>query len=746
MNYIWFNKDKTIKNFNIAYLVQESKNVDDLYIFTDDEAMDSLNCYVRFKRADTLVLGDFDAGYGSYEINGVTRPGWKLTINTNVLKVAGQLGIAVIFRKVVNGIELDYAQCYATTIVLKSVDIATELEMLLKEIKEDYQPRLTAGDNIIISGTVISVKLAEQLNDSNEVPSCALVKNYIDEVNGGFFEGLGTVLDEINGDVSNTKLETPVIYITGNTLTFNLIAGADEYNIYKDGTFLVTITASPYNLDNVITATGTYEITMTASGDGVTTSDPSEPVTFDKTSATPQLSAPVISASGNILSWSAIANATKYEIYNDGTKIATTTGLSYDFNSSPDGTYKFTVKATADGYITSDASNLVTYTKTTVVNQYVVTFDLNDENATGDAPASLTVDEGDTVDLTQYDSGFGLTGYTFLGWNTNPSASEGLASITVTTNTTVYAIWSAIPKLATPTGLSVSGTQLSWNAVTKDTDNNAVSATISYKVYVNDNNVLLTTTTGTTINFNSLITSPGTYYFKVQATATGYLDSEITAKNTNVKYVKSLSKMPAPTISIAGTTVSWNAVSLNVNGSLYQGMYRVYADGVELASVGTSTSYNLAGAFNTSGTYKIEVRAIGLSGVYSQSDMSNYVNYTFTASSTYSVTFSRADNPGDSIFQVSISSPSGNLDLSSVESSGTLTFNTTGVPVTIYYGGGSDPEDTFEDHTVGFEAISGSSNCSPTYSSTTKATDASYSETVTINGACSIVVTNTGNL
>ena len=49
---------------------------------------------------------------------------------------------------------------------------------------------------------------------------------------------------------------------------------------------------------------------------------------------------------------------------------------------------------------------------------------------------------GSTIDLQNYNPGnLEKDGYVFLGWNTNASATTPLTDITITSNTTVYALW-----------------------------------------------------------------------------------------------------------------------------------------------------------------------------------------------------------------------------------------------------------------------------------------------------------------
>ena len=77
--------------------------------------------------------------------------------------------------------------------------------------------------------------------------------------------------------------------------------------------------------------------------------------------------------------------------------------------------------------------------------------------------------------------------------------------------------------------------------------------------------------------------------------------------------------LAAPTISIDGTVVSWNAVA-NADG------YRVYVGGVAVGEVITATTFNLATLNLGVGTHAIQVRAIG-SGDFTDSELSTSVDF-----------------------------------------------------------------------------------------------------------------------
>ena len=84
----------------------------------------------------------------------------------------------------------------------------------------------------------------------------------------------------------------------------------------------------------------------------------------DTTPSVTQLAAPQISLSENVISWSAVANADGYTVYQGDTIADTVTATSYTISISDPGSYTFAVVATSNDekYSDSEKSNTVTYT------------------------------------------------------------------------------------------------------------------------------------------------------------------------------------------------------------------------------------------------------------------------------------------------------------------------------------------------------------------------------------------------
>ncbi len=157
------------------------------------------------------------------------------------------------------------------------------------------------------------------------------------------------------------KLSAPVVTLNGNTASWDADGNADRFEISVDGSLSFienTVTSK------TLTEGQTFKIRAIGNAVNYTTSDWSNVVTYTSSPSNPaaeKLSAPVVTLDGALASWSAVANAEKYEISISGT-------LSYLENTVTSKTLangqSFKIRAVGDGtsYTTSDWSNTVTYT------------------------------------------------------------------------------------------------------------------------------------------------------------------------------------------------------------------------------------------------------------------------------------------------------------------------------------------------------------------------------------------------
>lgn len=166
---------------------------------------------------------------------------------------------------------------------------------------------------------------------------------------------------------SNTTSVSTILSFTGATDN----VGISGYDIYKDGSLLATVTASPYTVTGLTPST-TYAFTVKAkdaSGNISTESNSVSVTTLDPDTTAPV--APTLTASNTtnnstVLSWSGATDnvgVTGYDIYKDGVLISSTNNTTFTVTGLTNSTtYTFTVKAKDDAGNISLESNSVTIT------------------------------------------------------------------------------------------------------------------------------------------------------------------------------------------------------------------------------------------------------------------------------------------------------------------------------------------------------------------------------------------------
>ncbi len=162
---------------------------------------------------------------------------------------------------------------------------------------------------------------------------------------------------------SAAALVAPVITKDGSVVSWTAVEHAAGYEVYVNGAKKADVTECTYTFAE--TAAGTYTLTVKAKSadNAYLTSAASNEVTF-VVGAEQTLTAPVITAEGNVVTWTAVEHATGYEIYLNGTKKATVTNCTYTFAETAAGTYNLTVKAVSGdtAYAASAESNAIKFT------------------------------------------------------------------------------------------------------------------------------------------------------------------------------------------------------------------------------------------------------------------------------------------------------------------------------------------------------------------------------------------------
>ena len=117
-----------------------------------------------------------------------------------------------------------------------------------------------------------------------------------------------SMLAACNAKTGETTLTAPEVTLSGKTVTWNAVEGAESYLVTVNGEEQDVGTALIYTL--TITEPGSYDIYVTAvQGKNRKTS---LKVTY---TVSTELAAPQISLSGNTVQWEVVPGATAYEVF-----------------------------------------------------------------------------------------------------------------------------------------------------------------------------------------------------------------------------------------------------------------------------------------------------------------------------------------------------------------------------------------------------------------------------------------------
>ena len=383
------------------------------------------------------------------------------------------------------------------------------------------------------------------------------------------------------------------------SLSWDAVSAADSYKIYRDGALLSSVSTESFSQSNLDDGTYLYEV-ASVNDYGESADRASISVNASAPEAPTDLRAS-FSGSSVVLSWSAVSNASGYEIYRDGNLVASIDTHSFSQNNLADGTYLYEV-ASINDYGISEARASVS-----------VSVDQLPPAAPSDLKASVSassvslswsaVDEANSYRVYRDDSllgtvssnSFSETGLADGTYLYEVSAVDGAGE---SSDRTSISISVSTPPPETPANITSwvigANVSLSWSTVADAT---------SYKVYRDDS--LLASVNANSFSESNL--ADGTYLYEVSA-VNDYGESE-SRVGISVSISAGESPPATPTnlrVSVSGSSVSlsWNIVS-DASG------YRVYRDSSLLESVNTNsfTDSDLADA-----TYLYEVSAINAYG------------------------------------------------------------------------------------------------------------------------------------
>ena len=427
---------------------------------------------------------------------------------------------------------------------------------------------------------------------------------YLYEISAVDDAGESTSKASISATVNNAALAAPTnLTASANgsnvNLSWDTVADATSYNVYRDSSLIASPTTNAFTDTALADGTYLYEVSaVDDAGESTSKASISATVNNEPPSAPTNLTATVNGSNVN-LTWDAVADATSYNVYRDGSLIASPTTNAFTDTTLADGTYLYEVSAVDDaGESTSKAS---------------VSATVNNEPPT--APTNLTASaNADNVNLT-WNTVDDATSYNVYrdsslleSTTTNTFTDTTLADGTYlyevsavdaagesTSKASVSATVNNVPPTV-PTNLSASvngsNVNLTWDAVADAT---------SYNVY-RDGSLIASPTTNA---FTDTTLADGTYLYEVSAVD----DAGESTSKASVSATVNNEPPTAPT----NLSASANADSVNLSWNTVDDAtsYNVYRDSSLLASPTTTTFTDTTLA---DGTYLYEVSAVDAAG------------------------------------------------------------------------------------------------------------------------------------
>jgi fibronectin type 3 domain-containing protein len=400
-------------------------------------------------------------------------------------------------------------------------------------------------------------------------------------------------------------------------LSWSAPAGANHYEIFRDGASIGTSTTASYTATGLTNGTS-YSFTVVAYRDNSLGSAPSDAVNVTAVAVAPDQPTGLTAAAGDAriaLTWSAPAGATSYRIFRDGVSIATTTTPAYtDTTAANAVSYAYYVVAYKENSPASAASSIVTSTPiASAPNRPTflrATAGDGQVALTWTAPANATsygiyrggtlIGTSTTASYTDTNAANGTSyNYYVVAYNLNSAPST--QSYTVTATPTAVAPAAPAAVVASPGDSQVI---LSWAAP---------SGADAYKVYRNGTLVTSTAITATTFT-DSGLTNGTTYSYYVVAFKQNSAPSAASGTVTATPQAASVGT-PTGLAATAGDA----QISLTWNASAGATSYQILRNGTQ---VGTSASASYTDTALTNGTaYTYTVKAV-IGGVTSSASTS----------------------------------------------------------------------------------------------------------------------------
>ncbi len=405
----------------------------------------------------------------------------------------------------------------------------------------------------------------------------------------------------------------------GFTVTFENVAGASKYQLYKDNAPVLQSTTPQFHVNNVAdTATieeQTINYKIQSVGHVETKNNKTSVYLSSLTDKSLDFVITVLSVptnptmSGFKLFYDEVNKSSGY-VVDVGGQSFTSNGFEYDLSTLSAGNYVVKVCAKGDGaqVLASNYSTPITVKRLAApTNIKIVTSDVDEgklsftgvDNATG--YEIVFNNDGNAIkaetitNMSQYITEQGTTVYMLSSANQYIGTTYYMTSMPSPTKSFI--------KLKAPTfpNVAFSGSQLIWKA---PANINTAVYTPTYEVYYpNGTTTYNGEKNGTTMNISDL---PGgatyTFYVKAIGNGTDFINSEKSVPVT-------IYKLAEPEITIANNQYTWSGVSSAVS-------YVVYIDGKEAHKVlhTQGSTYSFTPKFTELKEYKVEIQAIGDGG------------------------------------------------------------------------------------------------------------------------------------
>ena len=380
--------------------------------------------------------------------------------------------------------------------------------------------------------------------------------------------------------------------------------GATGYNIYRDGNLIATTSATTYTDTSARNGT-TYSYAITATR-ATEESSTSGAVAVTPVGTTPVAPAGISSVVGDgqvALSWSAPTGANHYEIFRDGTSIATSTVASYTATGLANGTsYSFNVVAYRDNSAGSNPSTAVAVVPVAVAPN---------------SPTSLAATAGDARVSLTWTAPVGATSYRVYrngsSLATTTSASFTDTSVTNAVSYSYYVVAFKDNSAASVASSTVSATPIasapsrptSFRATAGDGQVSlawtAPSSATSYGIY-RGGTLIGTSTSPTYTDTNATNGTSYTYYVVAYN-----LNSAPSSQSTSATATPTALAPAAPAAVVASAGDA--QVILSWTASAGADAYKVYRNGTLITSSSITTTTYTDSALTNGTTYTYYVVA-----------------------------------------------------------------------------------------------------------------------------------------